>query len=74
MAGRAPSSARRWYAEAAAIARTHQHTRATRLYVSGLIACAALTDDMDTAESLLPDLEQYAPSGFMAGEGTLGTA
>ncbi|MET8030549.1 LuxR C-terminal-related transcriptional regulator [Streptomyces avermitilis] len=69
-----PSSARRWYAEAAAIARTHQHTRTTRLHVSGLIACAALTGDMDTAESLLPDLEQYAPSGFMAGEETLGTA
>jgi DNA-binding CsgD family transcriptional regulator len=69
-----PSSARRWYAEAAAIARTHQHTRNTRLYVSGLIACAALTGDTDTAESLLPDLEQYAPSGFMAGEETLGPA
>ncbi|WP_328433184.1 helix-turn-helix transcriptional regulator [Streptomyces sp. NBC_00425] len=73
LAGR-PSSARRWYAEAAAIARTHQHTRTTRLYVSGLIACAALAGDTDTAESLLPELEQYLPSGFMAGEETLGTA
>ncbi|MFH0176656.1 LuxR C-terminal-related transcriptional regulator [Streptomyces cacaoi] len=69
-----PSSARRWYAEAAALARTHQHTRTTRHFVSGLIACAALTGSMDTAESLLPDLEQYAPSGFMDGEETLGTA
>ncbi|MGW0947805.1 LuxR C-terminal-related transcriptional regulator [Streptomyces sp. NPDC002623] len=73
LAGR-PSSARRWYAEAAALARTHRHTRTTRHFVSGLIACAALTGDTETAASLLPDLEQYAPTDFMAGEETLGTA
>lgn len=73
LAGR-PLSARRWYGEAAAVARTHRLSRGMRSYLSGLMACAALVGDTDTAASLVPDVEANAPSGFLAGEEALGTA
>lgn len=73
LAGR-PISARRWYAEAAAIARTHRLTRVVRSYLSGLMACAALVGDINMAASLIPDFEANSPSGFLAGEEALGLA
>ncbi|MFD9434168.1 LuxR C-terminal-related transcriptional regulator [Streptomyces sp. NPDC060002] len=73
LAGR-PVSARRWYAEAAATARTHRLDRVARMHLSGLLACAALVGDVDTATSLIPDFEASGPSGALVGEEAVGMA
>ncbi|WP_433917497.1 LuxR C-terminal-related transcriptional regulator [Streptomyces canus] len=73
LAGR-PVSARRWYAEGVATARTYHLDRVTRLHMSGLMACAALIGDIDTAASLVPDYEAIAASGGWSGEESVGMA
>lgn len=73
LAGR-PASARRWYAEGVATARTYGLERVTLLHLSGLMACAALVGDVDAAASLVTDYEASRPSGYLAGEESLGTA
>ncbi|MFD9436987.1 response regulator transcription factor [Streptomyces sp. NPDC060002] len=73
LAGR-PRNARRWYAEAIGIARTHRITRMLSFYVSGAVACTALTGDLEAADSLIQDLERYGTCGFLASEENLGTA
>ncbi|MEU0785389.1 LuxR C-terminal-related transcriptional regulator [Streptomyces sp. NPDC006173] len=73
LAGR-PVSARRWYAEGVATARTYHLDRVTRLHMSGLMACAALTGDIDAAASLVTDYEAIAASGGLTGEESLGMA
>ncbi|MGW3285187.1 LuxR C-terminal-related transcriptional regulator [Streptomyces sp. NPDC001002] len=73
LAGR-PVSARRWYAEGVATARTYHLDRVTRLHMSGLMACAALIGDVDTAASLVTEYEAIAASGGLSGEESLGMA
>lgn len=73
LAGR-PRSARRWYAEAAATARSYRVTRMMRFYLAGLLASAALTGDLNAADAIVRDLETYPSSGYMASEESLGTA
>ncbi|WP_405891700.1 LuxR C-terminal-related transcriptional regulator [Streptomyces sp. NBC_00133] len=72
-AGR-PATARRWYAEAATLARKHRHLRFMRLYLSGWAASAAVLKDVATAEGLLAELEAYPDSGYLDGEDRLGEA
>ncbi|MEH0449941.1 MULTISPECIES: LuxR family transcriptional regulator [unclassified Streptomyces] len=69
-----PVSARRWYAEGVATARTYHLDRVTRLHMSGLMACAALTGDIDAAAALVPEYEAIAASGGLTGEESLGVA
>lgn len=45
-----PASARRWYAEALSLARTHHQIRPMRPALSGLAACAALLGDQEAAK------------------------
>lgn len=73
LAGR-PVSARRWYAEGVSTARTYHLDRVIRLHMSGLMACAALIGDIDTAASLVTDYEAVAPSGSLNGEESIGMA
>ncbi|MFF0143448.1 LuxR C-terminal-related transcriptional regulator [Streptomyces sp. NPDC005227] len=73
LAGR-PVSARRWYAEGVATARTYHLDRVTRLHMSGLMACTALMGDIDTAASLVSDYEAIASGGGLTGEESVGMA
>ncbi|MGW8358061.1 LuxR C-terminal-related transcriptional regulator [Streptomyces wedmorensis] len=57
-----PATARRWYTEAALLARTHHHPLPQRLIHSGLTACAALLGDTppaDPAPPAPPDTSLY---------------
>ncbi|MFF3062561.1 LuxR C-terminal-related transcriptional regulator [Streptomyces sp. NPDC057909] len=71
-----PQSARRWYAEAAALARTINHAKALRPALAGLAACAALSGDLDAAETALDEHRTIPPApGFLpAAEERLGHA
>ncbi|MFJ9250455.1 LuxR C-terminal-related transcriptional regulator [Streptomyces sp. NPDC101776] len=73
LAGR-PVSARRWYAEGVTTARTYHLDRVIRLHMSGLMACAALVGDIDTAASLVADYEAIASGGGLTGEESVGMA
>ncbi|WP_307518297.1 LuxR C-terminal-related transcriptional regulator [Streptomyces umbrinus] len=75
-AGR-PATARRWWAEAAALARSFDHTMALRPVLAGLAACAAVLGDLDAAEASLAEhrtLPPLAPGLVSAGEERLGEA
>ncbi|WP_188114424.1 ATP-binding protein, partial [Streptomyces apricus] len=50
-----PAAARRWWAEAAVLARGIDHAMALRVVLPGLAACAAVTGDPHTAETLLAE-------------------
>ncbi|MGW2564522.1 AAA family ATPase, partial [Streptomyces sp. NPDC001514] len=66
-----PASARRWYAEAAALARIHQHPRPLGPALSGLAACAAVLGDLDAAEQACAEARTQAwPDVFVAQEPT----
>ncbi|MET8100370.1 LuxR C-terminal-related transcriptional regulator [Streptomyces sp. NPDC005236] len=73
LAGR-PVSARRWYAEGVVTTRTYRLDRVARLHLSGLMACAALVGDIDTATSLIPDYEASGSIGALPGEESVGVA
>ncbi|MFH8465465.1 LuxR C-terminal-related transcriptional regulator [Streptomyces sp. NPDC017991] len=76
LAGR-PATARRWWAEAAALARTFDHVMALRPALGGLAACAAVLGDLDAAEASLAEhatLPPLAPGLLSAGEERLGEA
>nr|WP_246596616.1 LuxR family transcriptional regulator [Streptomyces aurantiacus] len=72
-----PATARRWWAEAAALARTFDHAMALRPVLGGLAACAAVLGDLDAAEASLAEhriLPPLAPGLLSAGEECLGEA
>ncbi|MCX4911659.1 LuxR family transcriptional regulator [Streptomyces sp. NBC_00878] len=72
-----PTTARRWWAEAAALARTFDHTMALRPVLGGLAACAAVLGDLDAAEVSLAEhrtLPPLAPGLLSTGEERLGEA
>lgn len=76
LAGR-PATARRWWAEAAALARSFDHTMALRPVLGGLAACAAVLGDLDAAEASLAEhrtLPPLSPGLLSAGEERLGEA
>ncbi|KQX61213.1 hypothetical protein ASD48_28940 [Streptomyces sp. Root1310] len=76
LAGR-PATARRWWAEAAALARTFDHAMALRLILAGLAACAAVQGDPAAAEAALAEhreLPTPEPGLLSAGEERLGEA
>ncbi|MEU9190540.1 LuxR family transcriptional regulator [Streptomyces sp. NPDC048484] len=76
LAGR-PATARRWWAEAAALARPIHHAMALRPALGGLTACAAVLGDLDAAEASLAEhhaLPPLAPGLLSAGEERLGEA
>ncbi len=69
-----PASARRWYAEAAALARSIDHAKALRPALAGLAASAAVLGDLDAAETALDEHRTTPPvPGFLpAAEESLG--
>ncbi|MFC9842402.1 LuxR C-terminal-related transcriptional regulator [Streptomyces sp. NPDC060223] len=72
-----PAGARRWYSEAAALARTVDGAIALRPALSGLAACAALLGDTDAAEAALAEYQAaptLPPRIFSVGEERLGEA
>ncbi|MER6434488.1 LuxR C-terminal-related transcriptional regulator [Streptomyces sp900105245] len=71
-----PASARRWYAEAATVARTINHAKALRPALAGLAACAALLGNLDAAQTALDEqaTTPIAPSFLPTGEEHLGQA
>ncbi|MFG2606558.1 LuxR C-terminal-related transcriptional regulator [Streptomyces sp. NPDC048514] len=72
-----PVLARRWWAEAAALARSIHLDMALRLLLGYLAACAAVLGDHDAAEAALAERRSLAelPPGFLsAGEERLGEA
>ncbi|MEU1184244.1 helix-turn-helix transcriptional regulator [Streptomyces sp. NPDC005820] len=76
LAGR-PATARRWWAEAAALARTFDHAMALRLVLAGLAACAAVQGEPEAAEAALAEhreLPTPEPGLLSAGEERLGEA
>ena len=76
MAGR-PGTARRMYAELAALARREHQVKLLRIALSGLAACAAVLGDADAAENALAELGELAggnPGYFSVGEEHLGQA
>ncbi|MFI1050144.1 LuxR C-terminal-related transcriptional regulator [Streptomyces griseoruber] len=76
LAGR-PATARRWWAEAAALARTFDHAMALRLVLAGLAACAAVQGEPEAAETALAEHRELAtpePGLLSAGEERLGEA
>lgn len=76
LAGR-PATARRWWAEAAALARTFDHAMALRLVLAGLAACAAVQGELEAAEVALAEhreLPTPEPGLLSAGEERLGQA
>lgn len=69
-----PSSARHWYAEAAALARDLHHIRALQIVLSGLAASAAVLGDLNAAESAQAEADSHPHMGFLSGEERLGEA
>ncbi|WP_235882264.1 helix-turn-helix domain-containing protein [Streptomyces apricus] len=72
-----PATARRWWAEAAALARTFDHAMALRPVLGGLAACAAVLGDLTAAEATLAEhraLPPVPPGLLSAGEERLGEA
>ncbi|MFJ8589649.1 LuxR C-terminal-related transcriptional regulator [Streptomyces sp. NPDC093595] len=76
LAGR-PMTARRWYAEAAILARSMDHVRALQPALSGLAACAAVLGDVRGAQAAIDEhrtAPPVAPGFFSPGEENLGEA
>lgn len=72
-----PVTARRWWAEAAALARTFDHAMALRPVLAGLAACAAVQGELEAAEVALAELGELPlpePGLLSAGEERLGQA
>lgn len=69
-----PASARRWYAEAAALARAYHHIRPLGPALSGLAACAAVLGDLEAAELACAEARNYLWPDVFAAEEYLGRA
>ncbi|MEV6332942.1 helix-turn-helix transcriptional regulator [Streptomyces sp. NPDC051909] len=69
-----PVTARKWYAEAAALARVHRHVKARRVALSGLAACAALLGDLPAAAVAQAERAPHPALGLFTGEERLGEA
>ncbi|MGW1617273.1 LuxR C-terminal-related transcriptional regulator [Streptomyces sp. NPDC002285] len=69
-----PATARRWYAEAAALARAHHHVKPMRLVLSGITACAAVLGDHASAQTTQSEIHQYTTDRPFPGEDRLGEA
>jgi DNA-binding CsgD family transcriptional regulator len=70
-----PATARHWYAEAAALARTINYAMALRPALGGLAACGSLLGDQAAAETALTEqrtMPVLAPGFLPAGEECLG--
>ncbi len=68
------ASARRWYAEAVAQARTHRFLPPLRQAWAGLGASAALLGDLEAAQSAVEQMRGCPSMGFAAGEESLAEA
>ncbi|MFD3330477.1 LuxR C-terminal-related transcriptional regulator [Streptomyces sp. NPDC058701] len=73
LAGRVVT-ARRWYAEAAVLARAHGLTHVVPLACAGLAAAAAVQGDVASAERALGDSEEFPESRLFGVEPFLGAA
>ncbi|MFC9842408.1 LuxR C-terminal-related transcriptional regulator [Streptomyces sp. NPDC060223] len=76
LAGR-PRSARRWYAECAALARAIDHVMALRPALAGVSACAWLLGDLSAARAASAESEALPPvpqGPFSVGEQSLAAA
>lgn len=69
-----PRSARHWYAESVALARSHGQTLAMRPALCGLAAAAAQVNDTASARKAIAEAEQYPHVGLFVGEDDLATA
>lgn len=69
-----PGPARHWYAEAAALARTHHQGLAMRWALCGLAAAAAQLGDTDGARKAIAEAERYPDVGLFVGENMSATA
>nr|WP_062339447.1 LuxR family transcriptional regulator [Herbidospora sakaeratensis] len=69
-----PASARRWFSEAAAVARAHGHMKSLHRVYTGLAAAAAQLGELDAAQSALEEAWLHPRSGLITGEDALGTA
>jgi ATP/maltotriose-dependent transcriptional regulator MalT len=72
-----PATARRWWAEAASLAREIGNARGLRLLNAGLAACAALVGDLGAADAALAEnaiLPLVTPLFFSAAEERIGEA
>ncbi|OEV29682.1 hypothetical protein AN219_15180, partial [Streptomyces nanshensis] len=72
-----PATARRLYAELAALARREHQVKLLRIALSGLAACAAVLGDAEAAGNALAELDGMAggaPGYFSVGEERLGEA
>jgi DNA-binding CsgD family transcriptional regulator len=72
-----PATARRMYAELAALARREQQVKLLRIALSGVAACAAVLGDAEAAGNALAELEPMAggsPGYLSVGEERLGEA
>ncbi|WP_435279793.1 LuxR C-terminal-related transcriptional regulator [Streptomyces sp. 1222.5] len=69
-----PAAARRWYADAAAKARTHRYCGLLFHASAGLTAAASVLADPEAAEAALAEMRAQPPMGFYAGEEVLGEA
>ncbi|MFD9624137.1 LuxR C-terminal-related transcriptional regulator [Streptomyces virginiae] len=69
-----PASARRWYAESAALARTHRQSGALYQALTGLAASAAALGEIEESRSALEESSLYSSMGLFMGEGRLGEA
>ncbi|SCK16830.1 ATP-, maltotriose-and DNA-dependent transcriptional regulator MalT [Streptomyces sp. WMMB 322] len=72
-----PATARRMYAELAALARREHQVKLLRFALSGLAACAAVLGDTEAAGNALTELDGLsggAPGYFSVGEEQLGQA
>ncbi|MBL7517998.1 helix-turn-helix transcriptional regulator, partial [Frankia sp. CNm7] len=68
------TEARRWYAEAAAVARNQRHHQVEHLALIGLTASAAALGDLAAADEARGRAAAHRPLGFLAGEDRLGEA
>lgn len=72
-----PTTARRWWAEAATAARSIDLIKALRPALSGIAACAAVLGDLDAADAAITELTTYPPlppGPLSSGEVHLGQA
>ncbi|WP_371674171.1 LuxR C-terminal-related transcriptional regulator [Streptomyces sp. NBC_00289] len=67
-------AARRWWAEAAALARNPYPITPLRLVLAGLAASTAVLGDLDAAEQFQTEAMACQPTGSFAGEDRLGEA
>ncbi|MFF0598783.1 LuxR C-terminal-related transcriptional regulator [Streptomyces antibioticus] len=69
-----PRSARHWYAECVALARSHGQTLAMRPALCGLAAAAAQVHDIAAARKASAEAEQFPHVGMFVGEDAMAAA